>query len=236
MYPYYGGYKSDFKLPQDDINRIQALYGKHPTGKSTAAPPSGQPTQAPTTGRQTLPQTTAPPCRDTSNQCTTIEMKYCRDVSKSWEDWMRKYCPNKCGFCGGGGPTTGRPTLPPTTQRPTTQPTKRPTPGPTKYPLPNPCRDMTSSCNGFDKNKHCTNMGDNWENWMRRYCANFCGFCGASPSEQPTQAPTTAPSCRDTSNQCPTIEMKYCRDVSTSWEDWMRRNCPKKCGFCGGSE
>ena len=38
MYPYYSGYIKDFKLPEDDIQGIQAIYGKKrpPTTKSTS--------------------------------------------------------------------------------------------------------------------------------------------------------------------------------------------------------
>lgn len=78
MYPYYAGYVPDFTLPRDDINGIQALYGRprERVTTTTAPPPS------PTTREPTMPDM----CRDGRIDAITTQIIDGRSVTHVFRD------------------------------------------------------------------------------------------------------------------------------------------------------
>jgi len=82
MYPYYKGYEPNFKLPRDDTQRIQRLYG----GVTPPQPTPPQPTKG-------------PDCEDDQVHNTNCKYYVANGYCKSHPVQMRFYCKKSCNFC-----------------------------------------------------------------------------------------------------------------------------------------
>ena len=75
MYPFYAGYIEDFVLPQDDINGIQAIYGRPRSTRTTTT------TRRPVTTPTTTPPTMPDMCRDGGIDAITTQVIDGRSVT-----------------------------------------------------------------------------------------------------------------------------------------------------------
>ncbi|XP_078360447.1 uncharacterized protein LOC144644783 isoform X2 [Oculina patagonica] len=140
---------------------------------------------------------------------------YCKD----YEDFMRKNCPKSCGYCAEA-----------TTQPAVTTESLKP-------PAPAVCEDDPDYADGCPEMAAVEGYCKDQEDFMRKNCPKTCGYC----SEATTQPAVTTESVKppapavceddpDYADGCPEMAAVegYCKDN----EDFMRKNCPKSCGYC----
>ncbi|CAB4010185.1 Hypothetical predicted protein [Paramuricea clavata] len=88
------------------------------------------------------------------------------------------------------------------------------------------CADKLNYCSQWP-DSYCTDYLD----YMKTNCPKKCGYC--------TTVPTTVPGtgCSDKQSQSNCVRWKnsgYCAD-GHKYQQYMKDNCKKTCGFCGGS-
>jgi len=133
-------------------------------------------------------------------------------------------------------------------------------PAPAPTPVANPsCKDKQASsrCSGWKNSGYCAGK---YASWMATNCAKTCGKCGGGGSSPATHShnphshnphshtphshnphshapPKTEPvnACSDASSyasRCPGWK-SFCS--SSKFANFMKTNCPKTCGKCGGA-
>lgn len=127
--------------------------------------------------------------------------------------------------------------------------------GPAPTPVANPsCKDTNRNCKAW-KNKYCPRTGYAGHSYVVKNCKKTCGLCGGGSSGRPTHShnphrhtphshnphshapPKTEPvkACSDASSyasRCPGWK-SFCS--SSRYANFMKQNCPKTCGKCGGA-
>lgn len=179
MYPYYTGYKENFYLPQDDITRIQRLYGP----RTTLAP--GETTkERPTRPINTKPINTLPGnCYDQHGEAyCKARVSVCGTSHDGWREFMKKYCYKTC-YCS-PLPPSRKPTDPvqPETLVPTKPITQKP--GQTTVPKSTTQRAKVTGAACVDKagdycKNHVTKCNSEdpvWKSYVKRNCFKTC-FC-----------------------------------------------------------
>ncbi|XP_078360448.1 uncharacterized protein LOC144644783 isoform X3 [Oculina patagonica] len=140
---------------------------------------------------------------------------YCKDQ----EDFMRKNCPKTCGYCSEA----------------TTQPAV--TTESVKPPAPAVCEDDPDYADGCPEMAAVEGYCKDNEDFMRKNCPKSCGYCSEATTEPAVTtesvnppAPVVCEDDPDYADGCPEMAAVegYCKDQ----EDFMRKNCPKSCGYC----
>ncbi|XP_020609683.1 zinc metalloproteinase nas-15-like, partial [Orbicella faveolata] len=90
------------------------------------------------------------------------------------------------------------------------------------------CEDNPSYADACPEKAAVKDYCQDQENFMRKNCPKSCGFCINEPVKPP--APAVCEDDPNYADACPEkAEIKnYCQDQ----EKFMRKNCPKSCGFC----
>merc|ERR1719290_561758 len=170
----------------------------------------------------------------------------CTDWGKDWKGWMEENCPEKCGKCGGGG---GGPPPPPGRGRDGAAPPLSSLIKQAFYifpPIPKGeggavavgrgeygCGNPHPYCKKDNHPKEaCTDWGKAWKGWMEDNCPEKCGKCGGGggpPGRGRFGCDNPHPYCKKDNHP-----KEACTDWGEGWKGWMEKNCPKKCGKCGG--
>jgi len=91
------------------------------------------------------------------------------------------------------------------------------------------CEDDPSYADACPEKAAIENYCKDQKDFMKKNCPKSCGFC---PGES-VKPPAPAAVCEDNpsyADACP--EKAAVKDYCQDQENFMRKNCPKSCGFC----
>eukprot|EP00929_Paragymnodinium_shiwhaense_P006439 TRINITY_DN10985_c0_g1_i1.p1 TRINITY_DN10985_c0_g1~~TRINITY_DN10985_c0_g1_i1.p1 ORF type:complete len:850 (+),score=214.15 TRINITY_DN10985_c0_g1_i1:31-2580(+) len=130
--------------------------------------------------------------------------------------WMGDHCAKSCGKCSGG--TTPHPG------------------GGGGGGGATSCKDEDANCVPWAHNGYCASS-----KFMKEKCKKSCNLCGGgggghSSSDGPHVAPQTDPNCKDRDQKCGDWAAEELCTKQQSYVAWMKANCAKSCGHCGGAQ
>ena len=106
----------------------------------------------------------------------------------------------------------------------------------------NSCRDsaeQASECKGWADQGYCTE--GEWVDWMKTNCKKSCKSCEGDKEEKCKDkkggCEDKKEQCKDKKKSCSKKKKKgQCSSKKSKKKSWMKKNCPKSCGFCDESE